>query len=177
VEHPVVTRWTFGPQLGYTLSTSAIGTATLGGFASYRLFNYCDLDASMSAFLQDPLLATQEEGGGRVLQGVAGVKLGVREGRFGVFFKARGGVNSYARTLFINPALQTSYRRSTVPALDIGGVVEMYLRSGLVLRIDVGETLSFVRFDVIDEVVPPAIETFRQEIYSLPIRLGLGWRF
>jgi hypothetical protein len=174
---PAAGRWIVGSQIGDTFSTGPTGIATLGAFGSYTLSKYCDIDASVSTFLSDQLKSTEQEGG-RLLQGLAGVKIGVREGRFGVFGKARAGVNSYSRVFTgLSQTLRPMYGRSTVPALDIGGVVETYLSGRTMLRIDIGETLSFVPNMSIALPHSVAVRVPGDEIYGLPLRVGFGWRF
>src|SRR5262249_16600408 len=81
-------RWSVGSQLGYTTTSTAASGGTVGIFASYGLAKYLDLDFGLSTYLSATLPSAQYEGG-RMSQALAGVKIGVREGRFGVFFKAR----------------------------------------------------------------------------------------
>jgi hypothetical protein len=176
---PTAGRWTMGLQVGETISTGADGIGTVGAFASYAVWPHVDVDTSASAFVRDSLVSSVYEGG-RALQGVAGVKLGVREGRFGVFFKARTGVNSYSKVFRTDP--MPVLVRSTVAVLDIGGIVETYFARRCLLRIDVGETLSFAPSVTLGLVPlsprsPPPYEVERKQIYSLPIRVGIGWRF
>ena len=174
---PAAGHWTVGSQIGDTFSTGSTGIPTLGAFASYTLSKYCDIDASASAFLSD-LESTRQEGG-RLLQGLAGVKIGVREGPYGVFFKARAGANSYSRVFTaLAETFRPIYSRSTVPALDLGGVLETYLSATTLLRIDIGETLSFVP----SVSIPYPHESYvfhlpAGMIYGLPLRVGFGWRF
>jgi hypothetical protein len=165
-EPPMAGRWMIGPQFGYTMSTSANAIGTLGMFATYRLSRYCDADFSAGGFLSDSLSPSVYEGG-RVMQGVGGVRLGVRGGRLGVFFKARAGVNSYSKVAKIDTNVRY-LTRSTMPVIDIGGVVDASLTRRLVLRMEIGETLTFA---------PGAMDYPAQAIYSLPMRVGIGWRF
>jgi len=167
-------RWTIGPQLGMTVSTSEALTGTVGGFAAFKLLPYFDVEASASTFVGPGLVPTQLEGG-RMAQAVAGGKVGVRQGRVGVFFKIRAGVNSYSSVA--QPASRPTYQRSTVPALDLGGVIEMSLSARLLMRIDVGESLSFTPSRLTLDLYSGSTQVVRQEIYSLPMRVGLGWRF
>jgi len=96
-EVPVAGRWTIGPQAGYTFATGPVVAGTVGLFASYRLAKYCDFDTRVSTFVRDAITPTGFEGGG-IAQALAGIKLGVRTGRFAAFFKARTGVNSYSKS-------------------------------------------------------------------------------
>lgn len=179
-DRPPAGRWTMGPQLGYTVSTSEVGIGTVGAFVAYRLSRHCDLDMNASTYVTDALPSTIYEGG-RVVQALAGVKLGVRAGRFGVFFKARAGANSYSKVFRTDPDPRLG--RSTVAVIDLGGIVETYVGRRSVLRVDMGETLSFAPgVTIVFPALFPGYEeppqhAPRQQIYSLPIRVGFGWRF
>ena len=162
------TRWIIGPQVGLTASTGGTWNGTAGMFATYRLTRWCDFDTSVAGFVGGSLLPDTYEGG-RLLQVVGGVKMGVRDGRFGVFFKARAGVNRDSRVPYdyLDPA--SLARPVTMPVLDLGGVVEAALTRRSVLRVDLGESLAFARYGT------PNV--FRAAIYTLPVRIGVGWRF
>lgn len=160
-------RWTFGPQLGYTVATSETVIGSAGGFVAYRVLPYCDIDASAMTWLGR--MASSSFEGGHLQQALVGAKVGVRQGRVGVFFKIRSGVNSYSHVERCCPLMA---KRSTVPALDLGGVIEVATSRRLVVRFDIGETLSFV----------PAVDFSGEpphhvELYTLPAQVGLGWRF
>jgi hypothetical protein len=170
-------RWTAGPQVGLTISTSEAASAAVGGFVAYRLLPYFDLDASVSTFVGGSGLTPTALEGGHMAQAVAGGKVGVRRGRTGVFFKMRAGVNSYS-TVGV-PGRNLIYARSTVPALDLGGVIELSLSSRTLLRCDVGESLSFTPSRLTFASTSPFDEghDYRFKLYSLPMRVAVGWRF
>ena len=172
-ERPGGGRWTVGPQFGSTYATSAFRSGTVGAFASYRVSRFVDVDLSVSRFTSAAMESTLQEGG-RMTQGLIGAKLGVRSGRFAVFFKMRAGANSYSRVYA--PDLDKPFVRSTVPALDLGGVVDVALLPRAVLRVDIGETLSFVPA-VTRTLAETPVAARRAAIYTLPTRVGVGWRF
>jgi hypothetical protein len=105
-------------------------------------------------------------------QALVGVKVGVREGRVGVFFHISSGVNSYSSVVSSLSPAGVVITRSTVPALNLGGAVELSATRRTIVRVDLGETLSFARAPIF-----LGERTGREEIYTLPIRVGLGWRF
>jgi hypothetical protein len=164
-------RWTVGPQFGVTIATSATPVGTFGGFISCRLSRLVDIDGTVSTSITGDLPAGLEEGG-RLTQAVAGIKVGVREGQLGVFFKFRGGVNSWANTR----VTETEYERATHPAYDLGGVIEYSITKATLLRLDVGESVSIYR-----QRVPSFEGTFflrsGPAVYTLPMSVGLGLRF
>jgi hypothetical protein len=80
-------------------------------------------------------------------EGFFGVKAGKRWQKGGVFLKARPGFMHFSRDPFGvpkpgDPLFSTARARSTEPAIDLGGVVEYYTARGLILRLDLGKTLS-----------------------------------
>lgn len=81
--------------------------------------------------------------GGAAISAFAGVKAGIRRRRLGVFFKARPGVISFsdaaASSSANSPILATT--RKTHAALDVGGVLELYLSARTILRVDAGGML------------------------------------
>jgi hypothetical protein len=166
-------RWTVGPQMGVTVATSASAMGTVGAFASYRLGRHVDVDASASGFISDALQTSPWEGG-RMLQALAGIKAGVREGRFGVFLKLRAGVNSYASVFDVQTLTQ---QRSTTPVMDLGGVVEINMSPRTLVRMDLGETVQFNRSRALTLPGEPAFRLPNVGIYGLPLRVGVGWRF
>jgi hypothetical protein len=175
-EHTPAGRGTVGAQTGVTVATGPVALGVVGAFASRRLSKYCDFDSSLSASIANAIVPRSREGG-RLLQGVAGVKLGVRTGRLAVFFKARGGVHQYSQGLNLHGDWGAGewYHRVTVAALDIGGVVEADLSPRTFLRIDLGESLSLFPASVPRTGYEP--EASAEQVYTVPLRVGIGRRF
>ena len=67
-----------------------------------------------------------------------GMKSGLRSGRFGMFAKTRVGMWHFGGQLF-----SRRLSRRTVPAADLGGVLEYYPSSHTTIRIDLGDTILF----------------------------------
>lgn len=121
-----------------------------------------------------PSLATDFQEGGQRLTLMGGLKAGWRHQRFGFFGKARPGVLSFSS---VAPALATSpFERRTHLALDLGGVLEYYPTSRLILRFDAGEML--VRQG--DRVTPlsggPIAIAPGEVVSFLQISTGLSYR-
>lgn len=67
-----------------------------------------------------------------------GAKSGLRFDRFGVFGKARVGMWHFGGEFF-----DFRLQRKTMPAADLGGVIEYYPSARTAIRIDLGDTILF----------------------------------
>jgi hypothetical protein len=163
--------WTLGPQMGYTISPNATAIGVVGGFVSHRLGRVWDFDGSISTSVTADLPSRADQGG-RLLQAVGGIKLGVREGPFGVFFKLRGGLNSWSKVVDANGVAE----RWNTPLIDLGGVFEYAVTKNEFLRFDVGEgvIVALQRVRVFELSSLPAPD---HGIYTLPMRVGFGVAF
>ena len=183
-EQPVSGRWEVGPNINYFTSTTALGddlarSAGLGGFVSYRLWEHLDADASISGFLSNARVVTPFDGG-RVFQALGGFKTGLRRDRFGIFVKARTGVSSYSKTLASlthAPFAPPTYARSTAGALDLGTVVETYVRRRLLFRFDAGDVVSFFHTATVTIDGERVREEPPRSTDSIQMSLGVGWKF
>ena len=152
-------RVSAGAQLT-TLQVSDGGrtNAGIGGRVSYDLSHWIAIDGELNLFGNDvfesrsmPAFVTdlRVRYDRRRLEGFAGPRVGVRFSRFGIFGKARPGFtrlfddgvrcigDDCARILMLLalPEYRTEF------ALDLGGIVEFYPSSRMLLRVDVGSTL------------------------------------
>jgi hypothetical protein len=165
--------------IGGTYGEPPHNNVSPGGFLSYRLAEYMQADIAFNAFTGSVEPATAWEGG-RAMQGLAGVKLGRRLGHVGLFAKIRAGVVSHSaaiRTFRTTTHRTQETSRSTFPALDIGGVVEVDTSSRTFLRFEGGSVASFFRSrttitngetNTLDAA--PAAD-------GLQMSVGVGWRF
>jgi len=150
-----------------------------GFFASYNIWQFVYLDASLNFFPKDEDTGGPNDGG-RILQGFFGTREGFQVQRFGFFAKVRPGFMNYSRTLTgvsLTGPMSFRYARATDFALDVGGVVEYYWTRRALLRFDVGDTLLYNSprpFDVDGAVSYPPVPGRRN---SLQIGVGLGFRF
>jgi hypothetical protein len=92
---------TIGPQLAYSHAApigdlSPLKSAGIGAFASYRLMPNLYAHGSFAGYFGCPDVRTPWDGG-RTVQMLGGVKVGVTRDRVGLFGKARFGVNTRAR--------------------------------------------------------------------------------
>ncbi len=80
-----------------------------------------------------------QQGAKPMMEGLFGVRMGVRYDRFGVFAKVRPGFIYYENAFPVQG--ETATRSLTRFAADLGGIVEYYPEHNSTLRFDVGTTL------------------------------------
>lgn len=133
------------------------------------------------------ILPQENEYAGKKRQWFYGIKTGIRKEKFGIFYKVRPGYMYLGRNLcdefdlFLgNYKCLGTYRKN--PALDIGGVLEIYTKKNGVFRIDVGNTM--VNFGHVNRYQPElgpefnkATHIFGGKTNSLQINVGYGLRF
>lgn len=158
-----------------------------GGRFAYNLSKHVALESEVNFFPRNYQGFITNHTGGRITQGLFGVKAGVRKQRFGIFGKARPGFMRHHRTVenvnFPNgngpdprDRFGFEFGSSTHAALDVGGVLEHYPSRHTILRLDVGDTI--VRYANI-----PVFNTNRGFInvteyqHNAQISIGFGFRF
>lgn len=130
--------------------------------------------------------------GGNMSQLVAGVKVGKRFEKWGIFAKARPGVVSFSRgefvPIFFAPPnrLEIETNRVTSFATDFGGVLEFYPSRRIVTRFDVGDTIIHFKRRTINAFL---FDPITQQVTLFPITIpartthnfqfiaGVGFRF
>jgi hypothetical protein len=118
----------------------------VGPLFSYNLTPHWALEAEYLVSPWTSINPTNFEGG-RYSQFFSGVKGGWRWRKFGLFGKLRPGFVSYSdairRVSFPTTGLpiRFGFGRLTEPALDAGGVVEIYVSRRFLLRYDIGDTI------------------------------------
>lgn len=144
-----------------------------GGWFTWNFSKYFGLDASSTFFPRMIHLADFQQGG-RMFQMVAGVRGGVRRGRFGVFGKFRPGIQRYTAT---TPDTVT-FRNApfTDIAIDAGGIIEIYASHRSVFRFDAGNTSIHYRGR---DIIAPNGTLHAPAFTNNAIQLstGLGFRF
>jgi hypothetical protein len=159
--------------------------AGFGGRFTYNLTSSLALETQVDFFPGDARLFNAGRAGGRTLQGQAGIKLGKRFERFGIFGKARPGVVSFSKTISFDgfdnsqpfPFPLFHLKRSTYFSMDLGGVLEFYPSRRIVTRFDGGDTMIRYRhnelpFGISGFAVHPA-----ETIHSFEFSAGVGFRF
>jgi hypothetical protein len=180
---PTHLRWTLGPQFGYSAYTPTLisslqvtRSSTAGAFASYRITRWLDADGALAGLSGEDRLHTPYSGG-RITQGFGGVKVGIRGDRVGYFLKLRAGVQSHDAALKVRgSAAPPVFGRQNTTALDFGAVIETYLPRRLLLRLDVGDVMSFYRPVTILSDGEPVRQPARPSTDSINVAIGFGWR-
>lgn len=131
---------------------------------------------------------------GNMSQAVAGVKVGKRFEKWGIFAKGRPGVVSFSRGEFdvvgLTPGgpfpFEVRVNRITEFATDLGGVLEFYPSRRIVTRFDVGDTIIHFRRRVTNGVSIHPITgdislfpVFRpaRTTHNFQLIAGVGFRF
>ena len=159
----------------------------IGGRGSYNLNSHVALEAEINWFPRDFRKFTTNFTGGRMTEGLFGLKVGKRMNNFGIFGKFRPGFESSGHAeipRFPNgngPDPQNPFgferKRATQFALDVGGVVELYPSRRTIVRFDVGDTI--VRYPGILFTNFPDGSLSTKTVYSntLQFSAGVGFRF
>ena len=158
-----------------------------GGRFTYNLKRYLALEAELNFFPRDFRKFTTNFTGGRMIEGLFGVKAGIRKNRFGVFGKLRPGFESSGGAevpRFLDgkgpdPRNPFGFERvrATQFALDVGGVFEWYPTRRTIVRFDAGDTI--VRYPNIEFIQFPQGIRGLQTVYSHKpqFSVGFGFRF
>jgi len=164
------------------------------GFGSrigYNITNNFAIEAELNFFPRE-----QRFDGGREIQGLFGIKAGRRFEKVGVFGKIRPGfLNTRTSefrdrrdvaciTIFPPPAacFEETARREMNLAVDIGGVIELYPTSRMIVRFDAGDTI--IRLGQRSFIVPfPPITSGvivtapAETTHNFQGSVGVGFRF
>jgi hypothetical protein len=190
-EAPVSDKLEFGPQFTTLIvqrESGLDGVRTepgIGGFASFEIWRFFYADSAMNFFLRDTNSSSVHDGG-RIFQGLFGLKGGISRHHIGIFGKVRPGFNSYSRAFTgvsqisagPPPLFKNLFDRSTNFVLDLGGVVELYPSRHTTLRFDLGDThiyyttKSFLSSNGSVISVPGG-----QRLHSIELSVGYAWRF
>jgi hypothetical protein len=189
-EKPVSGKLEFGPQFTtlilrrQTFLDGVRSEPGVGGFASYRIFRFLYADSSLAYFLRDTKSVGVQDGG-RIFQGFLGVKGGIRRDHFGLFAKLRPGFQHFPHTLTGYQAAAPGslnvvpmYGSITAVALDLGGVIEVYLPKRSLLRFDAGDSHPYYP-DVRIKFPDGSSVLYRggAQRHSIQLTVGYGWRF
>ena len=126
-----------------------------------------------------------QQTGGRSLEALTGLKMGLRRGRMGYFAKLRGGTITFGETekkigfrpdgsLFLDRGMFTS------PLLDVGAVWEVYPSRHTILRFDAGSDTIFYQPKTVWQYLPKnGVEVGTKYVMPEQTRTGLmlsfGW--
>ena len=157
-----------------------------GGRVSYNLNSHFAVEGEINFFPRDFRKFTTNFTGGRMTEGLFGLKAGLRRNKFGIFGKVRPGFESSGGATFprfpngngpdpLNPfGFET--KRATQFALDVGGVAELYPSRRTIVRFDVGDTI--VRYPgILFTNSNGSLTTETVYSHSLQFSAGFGFRF
>jgi hypothetical protein len=152
----------------------------VGGRLTYNVTDSVGVETELNFFPKKDGATNQE--GGRITEGLFGVRIGKRSEKVGVFGKARPGFVSFGRAILnrdarVTNAFNFQYGRLTHFAFDLGGVVELYPSRRTVVRFDIGDTIiRYGRQNFIDALGQTAVvEGFTR--HNLQFGAGVGFRF
>jgi hypothetical protein len=120
------------------------------------------------------------QGERRILEGLFGVKVGVRRSKFGIFAKARPGLLRIKDRLFCAipegcpSAPSPAFTKSTARAIDLGVVVEFYPSRRVLIRTDVGDTI--IRFPQGAQLFPTPRRLYYTS-HNMQVSTGVAFRF
>jgi hypothetical protein len=156
------------------------------GFGGRFTYNLNEKFAIEGAGYFFPKRCFQCRAAGNITEGLAGVKVGKRFEKWGVFAKARPGVISFSQGTFdIRPPfnfplipIQFELSRLTTFAMDVGGVVEFYPSKRIVTRFDVGDTIiHFGRRNMDSVTSDPVTNIFTPVTILVPARTSHNFQF
>lgn len=163
-----------------------------GGRFTYNINEVFSLEAAGYYF---PKNCFQCRNAGTTTEGLAGVKVGKRFEKWGIFAKARPGAISFSQgTLDAFPPpvgfpffpIQFELKRLTTFAMDVGGVVEFYPSKRIVTRFDAGDTIihfkrrnfNTVLFNPLtNELTPTTIPIPSRTSHNFQFMTSVGFRF
>ena len=154
-----------------------------GGRFTYNLNKTFAIEGAGYFF---PKSCFQCRSAGNITEGLAGVKVGKRFEKWGVFAKARPGVISFSEGTFdISPPINFplfpigfEFSRLTTFAMDVGGVVEFYPSKRIVTRFDFGDTIvHFGRRNMQSVLLDPLTNTVTPVTVPIPARTSHNFQF
>lgn len=167
-------------ELGAHFSTLAITGDSdaemepgLGAWLTYNLSNNVALEAELNLFPRN--IERGIRTGGRIVEGLFGIKAGQHFKNFGIFAKARPGFVSFSFAAVELTPLSSSigvsssiFQRRGVThfAMDTGGVFEFYPTNRIITRFDLGDTI--IRYG------RQTIQTFSGQSLNAPMIITLG---
>jgi hypothetical protein len=154
-----------------------------GIWASWNFSKYVSWDTSVlrSPRNQDKIEAIDYQAGGRAIEALTGVKIGIRRDHMGYFAVVRPGTITFSKTerqLDVSPTGQFKFDDGmfTDFVMETGGVYEVYPSRHSILRFEAGDAQIFYRpKNVISQGQVSPIAAQNQP--SLLISFGAGFRF
>ncbi|MDT5061204.1 MAG: hypothetical protein QOH63_1663 [Acidobacteriota bacterium] len=157
----------------------------IGGRFTYNATDNVALEAELNFFPRDHNGANTNQEGGRITEGLFGLKAGKRFEKFGIFGKFRPGFVSFGRAFLgrdvrlinADPLNPSNSGRLTHFATDVGGVLEFYPSHRTIMRFDLGDTIiRYGKQDFIDLFGQPTPNPAFTR-HNLQFSAGVSFRF
>lgn len=156
-----------------------------GGRIAYNLNSHIAIEGEVDFFPRNYHRVVSNFTGGRIIEGLFGVKSGIKKKNFGIFAKGRPGFESSGSAEIAHfPNGNGADRqnpfgfeqiRSTQFALDMGGIFELYPSKRTIVRLDLGDTM--VRYPRIPFTHFPDGTTVEKTVYSHKLQFSAGFSF
>lgn len=121
-----------------------VNNSGLGLNVGFNFHRWIGFDSEINFFPDAGAGATNQEGG-RITQGVFGVKAGITREKWGIFAKVRPGFVSNGKAIIAvsptPPPFSLIFGRLTHFATDIGGIFEYNVTRRISFRTDLGDTI------------------------------------
>ena len=157
----------------------------VGGRFTFNVNRKVALEAEINFFPRDFEKFTTNFTGGRLIEGLFGVKSGIRRKKLGFFGKCRPGFESSGHANISNfpngngpdpnNRFGIEFIRATQFAVDVGGVVELYPSRRTIVRFDLGDTM--VRYPGVQFVHFPDGALIVKTVWSHKPQFGVGFGF
>lgn len=122
----------------------AVNDSGLGLNFGVNFHRSIGFDSEMN-FFPDPGNGATNQEGGRITQGLFGVKAGIAKKKWGLFAKVRPGFVSNGKAIIAvsptPPPFRFAFGRLTHFATDIGGIFEYHVTRRISFRTDLGDTV------------------------------------
>ena len=174
-------------DMARSVGTALPGRRTEPGLGVRFTYNLNEMFSLEAAGYFFPKECSQCRNIGNIREGLAGVKVGKRFEKWGIFGKARPGAISYnggAVDVIVAPGtppfgpVDFEFKRLTTFALDVGGVVEFYPSKRIVTRFDAGDTIiHFNRRTMKTIVFDPVANTLGPGTLQIPGRTSHNFQF
>lgn len=162
-EHPIeVGGFATAIKFNDSVGESPVG---VGGRFAYNFTDNFALDSEVAYFPENP------SGNFGQTVAVVGLKAGIRGEKFGAFAKVRPGIAHFGGEFFKARNGSQSYF-----ALDVGGVLEYYPTSRVIVRFDVGDTIIPFGDKTLNSPLPPYIIR-PGTTHNVQTSFGVGFRF
>jgi hypothetical protein len=172
---------------------SALG---FGGRTVYNLNRFWSLEAEVNVFPEQNVFGGNSNIvccgigrviDGRIVEGLAGTKIGLRRRKVGIYGRTRPGFLHFGRTLgdcsrIFGVGLNCSFNKGRTDfVLDVGGSLEVYVSHRWLMRFDLGDIIQFfpgLSPILIRQGLPFLPSDTRAQMYhNFQFSTGAGFRF